>query len=243
MERVGFEAEIRTQSGTSKSRQLRRSGFVPAVVYSRDNAPVHVSVDRRQLVKMLHKQGENVIIDLAIKEGVAGEARTVIIKDIQHDTLRDQILHIDFQQIKLTEKIKFHVPVTTRGDSDCPGVKAGGVLEHVMREVEIECLPTNIPKEIVLDTAGLNIGDVLHVRDLKVPADVSIVTDLELVVVLVKVVAEEKAAEEVPAEEAATEPEVIKQKKVEDEEAGESDAKPKGKEKEKAKEKEKTKEK
>ncbi|MCM8813872.1 MAG: 50S ribosomal protein L25 [Candidatus Omnitrophica bacterium] len=221
MERVTVIAEPRVRLGSVASRQTRHAGLIPAVIYGRTVSPESVCINGRELVKMIHKFGTKVIVDLKVKKNGVTDDRTVIIKDIQFEIVRDGIVHIDFQQISLTEKIRVSVPLITRGDADSPGVKSGGVLEHLVREVEIESLPTLIPKQITVDVAALNIGDVLCVRDLKVPEGVTLVTDPELPVVSVKMVLEEKPAE-APAEEgAAAEPEVIKQKKPEAEAAAE----------------------
>ena len=219
MERVALNVVTREDLGKSESKRLRVKGQFPAVIYAKNAKPVHVSVDKRAFVKILHKEGENVIIDLNMEKD---KKKTVIIKEIQYDTVKEGIFHVDFQQIKLTDKIKIHVPVVTKGDADAPGVKAGGILEHILREVEIECLPTDIPKEIKVDVTGLNVGEAIHVKDIALPEKVSMLTEGEKIAVLVKYEAEEKPAEEA-AEETAdkTEPEVIKKKKEEEESAEE----------------------
>jgi len=215
VEKILLNAEMRPESGTAVARRLRSEGKIPAVVYAKGEGTLHITADRREFVKLLHKQGENVIISLNIKKGSKMQPKTVIIKEIQYDTIKEDIFHVDFQQIKLTEKIRVHVPLVTRGDADALGVKEGGILEHVLREVEVECLPTDIPKQIVIDVANLNIGDSVHVRELAVDEKVTLLTEPEQVAVLVKFKAEEKPEEEKVEEETA-EPEVISEKKPEE---------------------------
>ncbi len=223
MERVLLHAEVREDTGSAIAKKLRAQGVIPGVVYARDEATVHISTNYREFIKLLHKNGENVVIDLKLKENNKALSKTVIIKEIQYNTLKEGILHIDFQQIKLTEKIRVDIPLVTIGDADAPGIKEGGLLEHILREIEIECLPTQIPKEIVIDVSALNVGDSIHVKDLNVPQEAAVITDLEQIAVLLKREAEEKLEEEKPEEEVATEPEVIREKKPEETQAEEKE--------------------
>ncbi|MBU4477725.1 MAG: 50S ribosomal protein L25 [Candidatus Omnitrophica bacterium] len=221
MERVALNAQIRKESGKSIAGKLRRRGLIPAVIYGKNEEPMAIATDRREIVKLLRKQGENVIIDLNVQKDANTVATTVIIKDIQYNILKEEISHIDFQHVKLTEKIRVYVPLTTKGGAAAPGVKEGGVLEHILREIEIEALPTNIPKEIVIDVSGLKIGDAVHVADLKVGEGIEIITDVSQIAVLVKFTAEEKVETVEKTEEETIEPEVIKKKKAEEEPAEE----------------------
>jgi ribosomal protein L25, Ctc-form len=220
VERVVLHAERREGTGKSAVRKLRTQGLVPAIVYAKHESPVQVMTNRRELVKLLHQQGDKVLIDLNVKSGDATDNKTVIIKEIQYDTIREDILHVDFQQIKLTEKIRVHVPLQTKGDAEAPGVKEGGILEHILRELDIECLPADLPREILVDVSGLQISESIHVKDLHAPEGVTILTDPEQIAVLIKFAAEEKPAEVKPEGEVAVEPEVIKKKKEEEAEGG-----------------------
>ena len=213
MEKVTLNVRNRQGTGTSAAKKLRVQGIAPAVIYAKNEKPEQVSVDAREFIKVLHKHGEAAIISLKT-EGVGGDA-TVIIKEIQYDTVKSRVLHIDFLKIKLDEKICVHIPLITKGDADAPGVKEGGNLEHILREVEIESLPGNIPKEIVLDVSNMKIGDVIHIREIPISGDFAIINDPEQVAILVKFEAEEKA-EEKPEEEATVEPEIIKKGKTEE---------------------------
>lgn len=153
------------------------------------------------------------------KASAAEKAKTVIIKEIQYHPVRNNVLHIDFNQISLTEKLTVDVPVETKGESQ--GAKEGGVLEHILWELKVECLPTKIPEKIEVDVNDLNIGDVIYVKDLNVPEDIEVLSNAEAVVVSVKPPTVEKVEEEVVVEE-ITEPEVITEKKEEVEEKPEA---------------------
>ncbi len=214
MEKVTLNVKNRQETGTSAAKKLRMQGIAPAVIYSKNEKPEQVSVDQREFIKFLHKHGETAIISL--KTEGADKVETVIIKEIQYDTVKSRVIHVDFQRIKLDQKIRVYVPLITKGDTDAPGVKEGGNLEHILREVEVESLPTNIPKEIVVDVSNMKIGDVIHVKELPVTGDVAIINDPEQAVILVKFEAKEKVEEEKIEEEAAAEPEVIKKGKAEE---------------------------
>lgn len=220
MERIVLNAEIREDTGKSVAKRLRNQGLIPGVVYTKGDESIAVKTGYRDFVKLLHKQGENVVIDLKLKKNAKTVNKVVIIKEIQYNSLKEGIFHVDFQQIKLTENIRVQVPLKTKGDADAPGVKEGGTLEHILREVEIECLPTQIPKEIIINVATLNIGDVVYVKDLDIPEEITTITDPEQIAINLKFEAkEEEPTEEKPEEETIAEPEVTKQKKPEEGEA------------------------
>jgi large subunit ribosomal protein L25 len=203
-------------------------------VYFHGKDAVSVKVSRSALLKLVHQHRlESVIINLKIKDDKKAKGRPCLVKEIQYDPVREDIIHIDFNEISLTESIKVNVPVATKGEAI--GVKQeGGSLEHLLWEVEVECLPTNIPKEIQVDITALKMGDALHVKDIVFPPGVKSLNDPAAVVL--HVVAPMK--EEVPAEaiegEEAKEPEVIKEKKEVPGEAASADgAKEKDKDKDK----------
>ena len=241
-ERVVLEAAVR--AAEEKASALRRAGRVPGVVYKDGKSAVSIQISARDLSRILHtKAGENALITLHFNEGsqaglkehpalVSGE-NVVLIKELQHHPVSRQLLHVDFHQISLTKKITVSVPLTLQGEA--AGVRlAGGVLEHLRWELEVECLPTEIPAEVALDISALEKGQTLHVKDVLLPEGVRAVTDPEQPVVsCVEPQREEVAA---PAEEAAAaaEPEVIKQKKPEEETAA-APAEGKGKGKPEAK--------
>ena len=216
MEKVILKAEVRTGVGKKASKDLRNKNLVPANVYKAKSA-TNLQVSKDELDNVLHtKAGENVIITLKITGGNIKE-KTVLIKEIQRDPVKDGILHVDFNEISLTEVLKVNVPIASRGEP--VGVKAdGGVLEHIMWELQVECLPTDIPGKIEVDVSGLKIGDAIYVKDLKIPEGVKVLADPELIAMIVKPPRAEVPKEEVV--EGAEEPELIRKKKEEEEAEG-----------------------
>lgn len=207
MEHMSLEARRREGIGKGRVRKLRRGGQVPGVVYGRGREPLPVVVDAKALRNILHTDaGMNVLIDLSIANGDRA-AETVMVKEIQRDMFLRDIIHVDFHTISLTETLEAHVRLSFIGQA--PGIAEGGVFEVHLREVLVECLPTQIPEHLEVDISGLAVGDSIHVRDLQVPPEVTIVTPPQEViatVVMPKAVEEAApaaAAAEVPAAEAA----------------------------------------
>jgi len=233
MEKVTLKAEIREGTGKRIAKDLRKKDMIPAVVYKGGKDALKLQLAVRDLEETLHtKAGENVIVTLNI-EGGEGKAKdmTVLIKEIQREPIRELILHVDFNEISLTETLKVNVPLAAHGEP--VGVKAdGGTLEHVMWELQVECLPTNIPEKIEVEVSGLKIGDSIYVKDIAAPEGVKILTDPELIAMIVKPPKVEVPKEEV-AVEAPVEPELIRKKK-EAKEEGEEEKKGEAKEAPKA---------
>ena len=223
-EQIALEALVRTTHGKQHNRRLRREDFIPAVVYRRGKETVSLKVARKELARVLKTRGENVLIALTVKEGAKAQKqspkeRVVIVKELQHDPIRGEVLHVDFHEISLTEKLKVNVPVKAKGEAI--GVKQdGGILEHALWEVEAECLPTEIPDHIEVDVSALKIGDAIHIKELSVPKGVQILQDPELTVLVVKPPVAEVAPAEAVAGEEVAEPEVITERKPKEEEEG-----------------------
>ena len=234
MEKIVVNAEIRTELGKSKVKKLREKDLIPAVVYKGGKECFNLKIQRKELSEALHTSaGENVLITLKIKGEKKVKEKTCIIKELQYHPVRENILHVDLNEISLTEKIKIKVPVQTHGEPE--GVtKDGGVLDHPLWEVEIECLPTEIPEKIGVEVGKMMIGDTVYVKDLEVASGIKILNDPELTVLSVVPPAKEEVAEEVPAEGEMEEPEVIKKGKKEEEEIPEGEAEEKPKKEEKA---------
>lgn len=219
VERMTLQAQRRTQEGTRPARRLRQAGAIPAVLYGKKTSPMALLVDRRAFTKFLHaRHGEHGVLTLHVEAESAGETggkpleKPVLIKQLQHDPLHGEVTHIDFHAVVLTEQIRVKVPVILRGES--VGVKQDrGVLEHFLREVEVECLPTQIPNQIEHEITQMKIGDTLHVKDLAVPTGARLLSDPDGVIASVLTPKEEKV-EEVAAE-AVTEPEVLRERKPE----------------------------
>jgi large subunit ribosomal protein L25 len=200
MEFVDLTAERRTERRKRAAERLRRAGRIPAVLYG-EGAPLLLSVSPKELQAALGA-GENVIINLQVKVDGGVETRKVLVKELQTDPVWGRPLHADFLGISMTREIVVKVPVELTGIP--VGVTAkGGVLEHALWELEVKCLPAAIPDRVALDVGGLDLGDALHVKDLKVPEGVAVVTDPDQVVAMVstpRVEVEEPAVPEVPAE-------------------------------------------
>lgn len=224
MERVSLSALERTATGKRGAKRARREGFVPAVLYGRGRTPRVLSVGRKDLLSALHTAGRNALIDLRIAQDGDAQAETVMIEEIQRDHIRREILHIDLHLISLTEAIEVSVPVVLTGTPE--GVTSGGgVLEQHRREVEVRCLPTQIPDSFTVDVTGLRVGASMHVSDLVVPEGIEILTPPEEVIAaVVAPVAEEEVAA-APEAEAAAEPEVVGRAPAEGEAPAEEGAK------------------
>jgi len=221
MEKVILKSEIRETTGKEYANKLRKEGRVPSVVYHKGEDTIPLIVDAKELHHVLHTSaGENVIITLQFTDQVKKEKdKTVVVKEVQHDPVKDDVLHIDFNEISLTETLTVNVPVKTKGEA--AGVKEEeGILEHILWELEVECLPTEIPENIEIDVSELRIGDSVQAKDLTIPAGVKLLTDPEqMVVSCVPPKIEEEVPEEELAEGEAAEPEVITERKPEGEDA------------------------
>ena len=221
MATVSFNATARDAVGKGAARTLRSKGEIPAVIYGHGREPQPLSLNARDLDKMLgHIQAESTVIEVT----VGSTTSKTLIREIQRHPIRRQILHVDFQALVAGEKVTVSIPILLQGIPE--GVRlGGGVLDQTLREVEIEVDPSNIPDHVEYDVTNLVIGDAVHVSDLKVPEGVKVLDDRETSVAVVaapRAVIEETAAVEAVegAEGVAAEPEVIG-KGLGDEEEGE----------------------
>ena len=210
-------AQSRAEKGKNANRRLRASGFIPGVLYGARKETLAVAVSPREITAILHSpSGENTLFDLEL----GGKRRKVILKEFQHEPVNGRLLHADFYEVALDKALVLKVHVELRGTP--VGVKTqGGVLDFVTRELEIECLPADIPEKFTLDVSNLELGKHLRVSDLAAPPKVKILTEPGLVIAHVVVPrAEEEVApaaaeaEAVAAEGAVAEPEVIKKGKT-----------------------------
>jgi len=235
MAEIKLKVNAREEIGKESVKKLRRRGLVPAVVYKGKDS-LNIKMSANEFLDVIRtKAGENVIVTLQMEgEKVSAKSkkasRTAIIKEIQYHPVKGDVLHVDFNEISLTEEITVKVPIAAKGEAE--GIKEGGVLEHVLWEIEVECLPTQIPENIPVDVSALKIGDSILVKDLKVPAEVKVLADPETTVISMAAPHVEEEEEAKPEEE-LVEPEVIMEKKPEEEAAAEE-----GKESEKGKQKE-----
>lgn len=226
MEKVILKAEVREGTGKRIAKDLRRKNTIPAVVYKGGKDAMKLQLSVREFEQVLRtKAGENVIVTLKIAgQDAKAKDKTVLIKEIQREPIKDRILHVDFNEISLTEALKIDVPLAAHGEPE--GKKEGGTLEHVMWELQVECLPTNIPEKIEVEVSHLKIGDSIYVKNIIAPEGVKILTDPELIAMIVKPPKVEVAKEEVAAE-GAVEPELIRKKKEAEEEGEEEGVKAK----------------
>jgi len=217
-------ATSRNEIGKGAARTTRREGRVPGILYGHGEESKALSVDARELQRLVHSVSiENTIVDLAIDGGKTSVK--VLIREIQRHPTRDQYVHVDFFHVAMDEKISVEVPIVIIGTP--VGVKdKGGILDHQLRELTVFCLPGEIPEKIEVNVSALDIGDSIHVQDLAVPEGIEVETDAERSVAAVlapaAVVSEEAEAAEAP-EEALTEPELIGKKKAEEGEGEEAE--------------------
>ncbi len=207
--------QTRTQVGRNAIKKVRKEGLIPGVIYGVGQEPINLEVNRRQLSTVLaHSSSENILLELEIVDGDNKRSSLAMIQEVQHHPIQRQILHVDFHAVSATEKITAEVPIETIGEPI--GVKTnGGLLEHNLRDLEVECLPGDLPDRIEVDVTSLDINQSIHVKDLKLPPGVEAVTDGDLTVVAVSAArVEEEPTEALEATPAA--PEVITAKKPEE---------------------------
>lgn len=215
MEEIHLETDSREEIGKVKVKKLRDAGFIPVVLYGEGKKSQALKISRSQFIKLSHQYHlENMVITLGLKADAKSKGCSCLIKEIQYDPVKGDIRHIDFNEISLTKAIKVKIPIVAKGEP--VGVKMeGGSLEHILWEVEIECLPMEIPKEIEVDISQLKLGESIHLKDIKVSANIKILTDIEAIIFSVVEPMKEKApADEAVEGEVTREPEVIKEKKV-----------------------------
>jgi large subunit ribosomal protein L25 len=213
---ITIAAESRGARGKNEARRLRRTGSMPAVLYGGGAEPFAVAVSPKEIARILQsKTGHNTIFDLAL---TGGETTPVMVVDWQHDPIKDTLLHVDLKRIDLSRRITVKVPVVTHGDPR--GVKIqGGIHEIVTREIEVECLPDDIPEQFVVDVTELTIGQNIRAGDIPMSASMLLLSPADAVIShVVALRAEETAPAEAVAEAVApvAEPEVIKKGKKEE---------------------------
>ncbi len=213
MEEITLDVQIRNEVGRRQLRAVRDRDQIPAVVYGGDKEPTNIEVDRRSFEKIMRAHhGQSVVFHINVHEGDKKlRDYSAIVKDEQFHPLAENLLHLDFQRISLKEELEVAVQVVLTGEAI--GVKRdGGSLDQPMHELEVICLPTNIPEKIEVDVSALEIGDAIHVSDITLPAKVKTKEDPEAMVA--SVVPPMKDEEAIAAEgEEVTEPEVTKEKK------------------------------
>lgn len=198
MEEAIIQAEPRA-NGKGPARQARRQGKLPAVLYGKNVDPISLAVERRTFEKIVSRNGTNVLFHMQLPGG----SYTAMVREIQRDPVTDELLHADFEAVSLQDKIRVKVPVVVEG-AEVVG-KAGGIIQHQLREVEVECLATQVPDALTIDVSHLKVGEFVTVGDLATPPGVHVLEEPGEVVASVVVpkqaqVEEPAAAEATPAE-------------------------------------------
>ncbi|KPK66038.1 MAG: hypothetical protein AMS21_03300 [Gemmatimonas sp. SG8_38_2] len=218
---VTLNAQLRTDKGKGAARALRRSGLVPAVIYGHGEETRACSVNTKELERLITSGSyESTLIDLEVE---GGKALQVLIREVQVHPHRPEVLHVDFLSVHKGEKVKLEVPVRFLGVA--PGVKEGGIMEHLRHEVEVRCIPSKIPEALEFDISELGIGDGVTVADLTVPEGVEVLTDSDATIASIVPPTVHKVEEPVEEEEAAlaeeeAEPELVGRGKPAEKEEG-----------------------
>ncbi|MGI6566064.1 MAG: 50S ribosomal protein L25/general stress protein Ctc [Firmicutes bacterium] len=181
MRQFQLAAEIRRETGKGVNNRLRRSGYIPAVVYGSGKENVNVQVEERLVGRLMRQGGLNRLLTLQID----GQDKAVLVQEVQVHPVRGSLQHIDFLEVRLDEKVTVTVPIQIVGDA--PGVQEGGVLTQSLWELEVSCLPTDIPDALEIDISGLAIGDTLLVKDIQAQEGVEITADPEETVLSIAV--------------------------------------------------------
>ncbi|MDQ1317147.1 MAG: large subunit ribosomal protein [Candidatus Poribacteria bacterium] len=215
MEQAKLDVQRRECSGKGAARATRRAGFVLGVVYGHKQESVAIQFPEHGLRRIFHQGGENILINMSISEG---GSETVMIKEVQKDPITKKLLHADFMRVSLEERITAHIPIVLVGTA--PGVKEGGVLEFLLREIRLECQVGQIPEHIEVEISSLSIGDQIRVENISVPEGMIIHDDpaTTIVTIAAPTVLKEEEEGAVPEIDEEKEPEVIKEKRKEEEE-------------------------
>lgn len=207
MDQTMLDARIRTQKGKGAARRLRKNNEIPAIFYGPKTDPVMLAVDFPELEQiMTQASSENIVIDLQLHTDHGKETRKAMIKDLAIDPVSSRCLHADFYEISLDRKVSVSIPIHLINTP--VGVKNGGILQPIMRELAISCLPDKLTNFLEIDVSGMEIGDSLHISDIKLPEGISCDEDEHLAIAVISAPSAGKASEE--AEEGETETEESK---------------------------------
>lgn len=205
MESIVLCATVRQETGKGPSRRFRQKGLIPAIFYGPKATPLLLAVNSLEFKKTIKgKGGENVIVNLSLEGKGEGGKKFAMIREMQTDPLTREIIHVDFYEIDLKEKVEVAVSIELVGKAE--GVKLGGVLQQIERELEIRCMPLQIPDRIEVDVSNLGIGDSIHVRDVSVGEGIEVLSSGEKTIVTLLIPTEEaerpeeeKTEEETPS--------------------------------------------
>ena len=210
-----INAQPRTDLGRNAVKKIKTAGFVPAVIYGAKDPARNLQLVERDVDRLLsHASSESVLVEVAIQDPAGALTRTALIQEVQHHPVSGKVLHVDLHAVAMDELMTAEATIETVGEA--VGVTTGGgVMEVILRTLDIECLPGDLPESITVDVSALQIGDSVHVRDLKLPKGVTVLNDEDLTVV--SVAAPTVVEEPEPSTAAAgAQPEVISEKKPEE---------------------------
>jgi len=219
LELVDLKVEIRQKKGKNNARDLRRKNIVPGILYGPNTEPVMLSISNYDIDKIIRENGSTGVFLNLIDKDDTRESRTVMLKELQMDTFNLNYLHIDFQEIDIEEKVTIRVPVQTTGESK--GIKEGGVVSIIRRELNVICTPQNLPDTITIDITNLDIGDSVHVKEIDLGENVEIPHDVNFTVLTVLAPTIEKEKED----ELDEEEEILEEDVKEDTKEPEADSK------------------
>jgi large subunit ribosomal protein L25 len=207
---IKLNVQTRVQSGRNAVKKIKAEGFVPAVIYGKQDKPLSLQVSARDIENVLsHATGENVLVELEIADGAQVSQRLALIQEVQHHAVRRNVLHVDFHAVNANEPLHAQVPINVFGEST--GVKnRGGLLEINLHSLEVECLPKDLPENIVVDISALDLGQSIHIADLQLPSGVVARGSSELTVLHISAPKSDAGGEGG----GASQPEVIKEKKA-----------------------------
>ena len=200
MAQYTLSARIRGQKGKQTAKKMRKDNQIPAIFYGPNSSPVMLSVDYTELDKLMRKAGENIILGLQIESDKGSDTKTVMLKELQVNPIKDTYLHADFYEISMDKEITIDVPIHLVNSPK--GVAQGGILQHTRREITVSCLPDKLVEFIEVDVSDLDIGDSIQIGDIQLPEGLAITQDTSLTVAVVfaPAIAEEIAEEEVGEE-------------------------------------------
>ena len=165
-------ADSRHDQGKGASRRLRRAGKVPAILYGGEGGPRNLTLDHQQLLTLIDKEK---FYSSIISINVEAQSQAAIVRDVQMHPARNAVVHVDLQRVVENEKLKIHLPIHFKGEAVAPGVKTqGGVVSHLMQDVEISCLPADLPDFLELDLSAMNLNETLSLADIKLPPGVTV---------------------------------------------------------------------
>ena len=186
MSQLVLKAQTRQSKGSGEARKIRRSGRIPGVLYGRSGKAVSIDLDALELTNGVRKISESTIV----KVDIDGKSYDAFVKDTQRNILDGNILHVDFYEVKSDELLRARVSIQLKGNP--VGVREGGILEFPLHEIEVECLPKDLPERLELDVSALGVNHAIHVRDLALSDAIRLITAADQVVALVKYAKEEK---------------------------------------------------